>query len=294
MPSSRTAFGPSTAFDGCPRTAGVSGTGPSLDAGRSPFRYSTFPRNPYSAHQSAATGHNEDRVEDIRVEGNVGNVRDGEYEEDESLGGEIISPRNADRRRQALAEKISPLDIARLGNVRYHSGVHGYNPLTISIVHRCGYTEINSSDVLLSYNDIIHLHETTLEHWDLPRGHYKGPQLEPIMEKGLGSFPRLMRLEVAPLVEFYDNFQKTAVIYLLPVVPFDCVSIKMGFEALCPPGLGLPRYATIARLLLDLLPRLLPQVDTQVSSIVNMVCMESGNGYDLLWRIKYCVISPRF
>ncbi len=41
-------------------------------------------------------------------------------EEDESLGGEIISPRNADRRQQALVDKISPLDIARLGNVRYH------------------------------------------------------------------------------------------------------------------------------------------------------------------------------
>jgi hypothetical protein len=46
-----------------------------------------------------------------------------EDEEEESLGGEIISPRNADRRRQALVDKISPLDIARLGNVRYHGGV---------------------------------------------------------------------------------------------------------------------------------------------------------------------------
>ena len=87
------------------------------------------------------------------------------------------------------------------------------------------------------------------------------------------------------MVEFYDNFHKTALIYLLPVVPFDCVSIKMGFEALCPPGLGLPRYTVIARVLMELLPRLLPRTDTQVSSIVNMVRMEPGNGYDLLWRI---------
>ena len=87
------------------------------------------------------------------------------------------------------------------------------------------------------------------------------------------------------MVEFYDNFHKTALIYLLPVVPFDCVSIKMGFEALCPPGLGLPRYTAIARVLMELLPCLLPRTDTQVSSIVNMVCMETGNGYDLLWRI---------
>ena len=36
---------------------------------------------------------------------------------------------------------------------------------------------------------------------------------------------------------------------------------------------------------MELLPRLLPQSDTQVSSLISMVCMESGNGYDLLWRV---------
>jgi hypothetical protein len=35
-------------------------------------------------------------------------------------------------------------------------------------------------------------------------------------------------------------------IFLLPVMPFDCISIKMGFEALCPPGLGVNKYAVIA------------------------------------------------
>ena len=253
---------------------------PHLDNGRSPFRFATMPRNPY-VHTSGRT-QVVDPVEDIRLANNrIG----GEEEEDASLGGEIISPRNADRRRQALADKISPLDIARLGNVRYHGGVHGYHPLTMTIVHRCGFTEINSTDVILSYNDIIHLHEAICDNWDHPRGYYKGPQLERILEKGLGSFPRLTTLDVASMVEFYDNFHKTAILYLLPVVPFDCICIKMGFEALCPPGLGLPKYAAIARVLLEVLPRLLPKSDTQVSSIINMVRMESGNGYDLLWRV---------
>ncbi len=87
------------------------------------------------------------------------------------------------------------------------------------------------------------------------------------------------------MVEFYDAFQKTAIIYLLPVMPFDCISIKMGFEALCPPGLGIPWYAMISRVLMELLPRLLPRSDTQISSLINMVRMELGNGYDLLWRV---------
>jgi hypothetical protein len=160
-------------------------------------------------------------------------------DDDDSLGGMIVSPRNADRRRQALAQKISPFDVARLGNIRYHGGTHGYNPLTESIIHRCGYTEIHSSDILLAYNDIIEVHSRTCDNWDHPRGHYKGPQLEHILEKGISSFPHLTTFYVEQMVEFYDAFHKTALIYLLPVTPFDCISIKIGFEALCPPGLGI-------------------------------------------------------
>jgi hypothetical protein len=86
-------------------------------------------------------------------------------------------------------------------------------------------------------------------------------------------------------IEFYDNLHKTSLIYLLPVVLFDCISIKMGFEALCPPGLGLPCYAIIARVLMEILPKLLPCTDTQVASLIMMTRMELGNGYDLLWQI---------
>jgi hypothetical protein len=206
-------------------------------------------------------------------------------DDDDSLGGMIVSPRNADRRRQALAQKISPFNVARLGNIRYHGGTNGYTPLTESIIHRCGYTKIHSSDVLLAYNDIIDVHSHTCNNWEHPRGHYKGPQLERILEKGISSFPRLTTFDVEQMVEFYDAFHKTALIYLLPVMPFDCISIKMGFEALCPPGLGIPRYAMISRVLMEVLPRLLPRSDTQISSLINMVRMESGNGFDLLWRV---------
>ena len=88
----------------------------------------------------------------------------GLYDDDDaSLGGMIVSPRNADRRRQALAQRISPFDVARLGNVWYHGGTKGYNPLTEGIIHRCGYTEINLSDVLLAYNNIIEVHSRTCD-----------------------------------------------------------------------------------------------------------------------------------
>jgi hypothetical protein len=74
-------------------------------------------------------------------------------------------------------------------------------------------------------------------------------------------------------------------IYLIPVTPLDCVMIKMGYEALCIPGMGLSRYPAAARVLMELLPRLLPRTDNEVTSLINMVRSESGNGYNLLWRI---------
>ena len=54
-----------------------------LDKGKSPFKNDTMPRNPYSA-QIGYDGYSRHRAK--------------EDEEDEFLGGEIISPRNADRR----------------------------------------------------------------------------------------------------------------------------------------------------------------------------------------------------
>jgi hypothetical protein len=206
------------------------------------------------------------------------------HHDEESSGGRIISPRNADRRRQAMLNKVSPLDIERLGDIHYHGGVEGFVPLTMTVVHRCGYTEINTADVITSYQTIIHVHEFVLGKWE-DRYHNRGPQIDKILEKGLPTFPRLTSIDVESTVEFYDAFQKTSMIYLLALIPFDCISIKMGFEALCPPGLGLPRYGCIARVLMEVLPRLLPKTSTRVTSLVTMVRAESGNGYDLLWRI---------
>ena len=265
-----------------PRQAAQGSRPPNLDSRHAPFHPVPPPRPSYRAASNAPTIRH--HMDDSHGVGSVDG--DGQYNDDDaSLGGMIVSPRNTDRRRQALAQRISPFDVARLGNARYHGGSHGYQPLTEGIIHRCGYTEINSSDVLLAYNDIIEVHSRTCNNWEHPRGHYTGPQLERILEKGIGSFPRLSTLGVDQTVEFYDAFQKTAIIYLLPVMPFDCICIKMGFEALCPPGLGLPRYAQISRVLMELLPRLLPRSDTQVSSLINMVRMDSGNGYDLLWWV---------
>ena len=203
-------------------------------------------------------------------------------DEDALLGGFIWFPHNVDRHRQAAIAKVSPFDIAALANTKYHGGIEGYYTLTPSIIHNCGYTAINTGDVISSYNEIILVHESVMTNWV---GRFTvGPQIDCILEKGLVSLPRLRPLEVESAVEWFDTLQKTLLIYLVPITLLNCVMIKMGYEALCVPGTGLSCYPIAACVLLELLPRLLPTTNNEVSSLINMVPMESNNGYDLCWR----------
>jgi hypothetical protein len=127
------------------------------------------------------------------------------------------------------------------------------------------------------------VHEHIITNWE---GRFTiGPQIDCILEKGLPTFPCLHSLTVEVAVDWYDKIQKLLMIYLIPVSPFDCAMLKMGYEALCIPGTGTSRYPAAARVLMELLPHLLLRSDTEVNSLINMVCTESGNGYDLLWQI---------
>ncbi len=76
-------------------------------------------------------------------------------------------------------------------------------------------------------------------------------------------------------------------------MPFDYISIKMGYKAFCLPGLCLPRYAMIAWVTMELLPQHLPRVDAQINLLVNMVRMGSVNGYDLMWHLL-ALLVPGF
>ncbi len=114
---------------------------------------------------------------------------------------------------------------------------------------------------------------------------HSGPQLDRIIKKGLALLPRLSSTTVEHIIDFYDKLQTMSLLYLLLLILFDCINLTMGYEGLCPPGLGLTKYATIGRVLLEVLPRLLPRLHSQITTIVYIVRMESGNGYDLMWRV---------
>jgi hypothetical protein len=158
-----------------------------------------------------------------------------------------------------------------------------------AVIHNCGCTKINTMDVLHSYHNIILLHNLYY-HWVNLCMQYEGPQLDQIYKKGLSMFPRLTNLNDASVMDFYNKLHKTTSAYLIPIMPFDCVSIKMGFKALCPPGLGVPNYAAIAGVLLEVLPKLLPKSESQITTLITVIWMESNTGYDLLWRLLELVV----
>jgi hypothetical protein len=201
------------------------------------------------------------------------------------MGGPIKSPSNIEQFRQARQRGMSQYDTAALANKDYHGGERGFDPLTIRIIKNCGYTAINSDDILLCYRDIIHLHRKTLGGWTNMRTQHQGPLVEWIMEKAMPLFQKLNGVTMADLVHFYDNFQKTGSVYLLPVMPFDAVNLKLGFEGLCPPGLGVNLYSSIAAAIMEVVPRLLPDHIARLTTTIATIRGDSNNGFDLLWRL---------
>jgi hypothetical protein len=129
------------------------------------------------------------------------------------------------------------------------------------------------------------LHCKTLEGWTNVCTQQSGLSVERIMEKAITLFEKLEGITTTDLVHFYDTFQKTGSIYLLPFMPFDAVSLKLSFEGLCPPGLGIDHYAAIAAALMEVIPCLLPAHIARLSTVIATVRADSNNGYDLMWQL---------
>ena len=95
-------------------------------------------------------------------EDRVDNGDEGDYA---MMAGPIKSPSNVEHFRQARQRGMSRYDMAALADKDYHGGVRGFDPLMIRIIKNCGYTAIDSDDIILCYRDIIHLHQKTLDGW---------------------------------------------------------------------------------------------------------------------------------
>jgi hypothetical protein len=156
----------------------------------------------------------------------------GDLEKDHAtMGGGIKSPRNSVNRRSARNLRVSFFDAAALADKDHHGGVDGFDPPTITIIKTCGYSTISFDDVTLCYNEVIHLHCKTLYGWVNTRTLQREPLVKRIVEKALQLFKKLDGIMAAELVYFYDEFQKTVSAYLVPFMPFDAISKKVGFKS---------------------------------------------------------------
>jgi hypothetical protein len=157
--------------------------------------------------------------------------------------------------------KTNRFDLAGLADSDYHIGDDGVALLSEGIISNCGYQSFHvdhPEDVLLCFQEIINLHRLVVQTWTNTRTHFSGPVVEYIIEKALPVFPRLLNLDVSGTVKFYDGLQKISMRYLLPLMPFDSISLLFGYEGLCPPGLGTTRYSAIASAWMDGLMPLCP------------------------------------
>ena len=121
-----------------------------------------------------------------------------------------------------------------------------------------------------------------------------GPQVSTILSKHIKVFPKLDSLGMEEMVNFYDRLQEVGSNYVIALMPFDAIVLSNRFEGLCPPGLGLLRYAAMSKALMELLPWLIPAtLSPQIGAAIASVCHETGNGYDFLWHIL-ALLVPGF
>jgi hypothetical protein len=83
----------------------------------------------------------------------------------------------------------------------------------------------------------------------------------------------------ANIVHFYNKFQKIGSAYLLAVMPFDAICLQLRFEGLC----GIEWYATLATAIIDIIPLLLPDHISLLSTIIATEQTDSNNEFDLTW-----------
>jgi hypothetical protein len=135
---------------------------------------------------------------------------------------------------------------------------------------------------MLCFNDIISMHSKVHASWTNTRIQHSGPSVERIVKKAIPTIlPKLNGLTSAELVLFYDNLHNVSLVYLLPLMPFDAINLRLGFEGLCSPGLGTHHYAEICRAMMEIIPCLLPSFSC-VTTAISTTQAENGNGYALL------------
>ena len=204
------------------------------------------------------------------------------------VGGAIVLPQHSDCAIYVHTLGTSRFNVIRLATEEYHVRMDGCATLTEDVLQDCRYTQIKASveDVIVCYNGIILVHNKVRELWYNAYAHTSGPQVDKILHKSILVFPKLASMRVEDVIGFYDRLQEVSIGYSLALMSFDAIVLKNRFKGLCPPGLGLIRYAAMCKAFMELLPWLVPvTISPQVSAVLASVRYESNNGYDYLWHV---------
>jgi hypothetical protein len=105
------------------------------------------------------------------------------------------------------------------------------------------------------------------------------------LERGLSIFPKLHTVNARETVAFYERLQQVSGAYLIPLMPFDTISLANNYKGLFPPGLRTDAYAECGTAILELLLHLLPTSNIEVQAKLSVVLNTSHNGYDLMWCV---------
>jgi hypothetical protein len=124
--------------------------GPDPDHPRVPA-WSTLPFNPYKPSRTSIT-----------------NVH--------TTPGHIVLPCHINCCCVAASTWLSPHDIAGLANKNYHGGELGFYTIDCKIIHACGYTKIDTANVIGIYNNIIIVHKHIVTNWE--SRYTEGPQID--------------------------------------------------------------------------------------------------------------------
>jgi hypothetical protein len=116
--------------------------------------------------------------------------------------------------------------------------------------------------------------------------HTYGPQVDRIITKALKLLPTLDSTTTDTVVDFYDRLQKSASGLVIAILPFDAIMLSNGFEGLCVPTLGVYCYQLMSKVLMELLPCLIPGgLSPEINAVLASVWYKSNNGYGYLWRV---------
>ncbi len=87
-------------------------------------------------------------------------------------------------------------------------------------------------------------------------------------------------MKVDDVVDFYDHLQEAGLSYVIALLPFDAIVLAHGFEGLCPPSLGLVRYTTMSKALMELLPWLiLSTLSSQLNATLSSIRLAGARAY---------------